>query len=286
MQSRNRAIVLGLLLALAAADAQAWGKKKKVEPPPPPPAPVVVAPPPPPPPTVYSGDPALAPQVGAVDLLSMTSPEVQATAQWIRASRDNGNMYYLVLDKPNAQVYFFHPAGHMIAAAPVLLGMGKGDKMLVSNATPMSGMPPNKRITPAGRFVSRLGIDSHGKELLILDYDAALSLHPIVKGTPKENRAGRMASVTAEDNRVSFGCINVPVAFYSNVVSPSLKNTQGVVYILPETSTAGSLFGFQTAPAPVVADGLVTPAAPAAQQVSTTLGVEAAQAAPSQGANK
>jgi hypothetical protein len=286
MQSRNRAIVLGLLLALAATDAQAWGRKKKVEPPPPPPpAPVVVAPPPPPPPTVYAGDPALPPQIGAIDLLSMTSPEVQATAQWIRASRDNGNMYYLVLDKSNAQVYFFHPAGHLVAVAPALLGMGKGDKMLVANATPMSGMPPQKRITPAGRFVSRLGIDSHGKELLILDYDAALSLHPIVKGTPKENRAGRMASVTSEDNRVSFGCINVPAAFYSNVVSASLKNTQGVVYILPETSTAGELFGFQP-PAPAATDGLIAPAAPATQQVSTALGIEAAQASPSPSANK
>jgi hypothetical protein len=286
MQTPNRLMVLGLALALVATDASAWGKKKKVTPPPAPPAPVVVAPPPPPPQVIYSGDAAVAPQVLATDLMTSTSSELQGTVQWIKATRDNGNMYFLVLDKANAQVFFFHPNGNLLATAPVLLGMGKGDKMLVPNAAPMSAIPPQKRITPAGRFVSRLAIDSHGKELLVLDYDASLSLHPVVKGTPKENRAGRLASPAVDDNRISFGCINVPAAFYSNVVSPALTNTKGIVYILPETSPAGVFFGFQPAPAapvgapigaPVMAP--VAPVAPATQQVST-LGSELAPTAP------
>jgi hypothetical protein len=148
--------------------------------------------------------------------------------------------------------------------------------------------------------VSRLAIDSHGKELLVIDYDASLSLHPVVKGTPVEHRAQRLASPTAEDNRISFGCINVPPAFYANVVSPALTNTRGVVYILPETSPAGQVFGFQydstTAPAtatvPAVPAGTAAspaastgaPAVPAVEQVSTALGAEAVQAAPIPGA--
>jgi hypothetical protein len=290
-----------LLLALVATDAQAWGKKKKVAPPPVEPAPVVVAPPPPPPPSIYFGDPALAPQVGSPELLPMmASPEVQATARWIAASHDNAGMYFLLLDKVNAQVYFFHPRGYLVATAPALLGMGKGDKMLVPNTAPMSAIPPQKRITPAGRYVSRLAIDSHGKELLVIDYDASLSLHPVVKGTPVEHRAQRLASPTAEDNRISFGCINVPPAFYANVVSPALTNTRGVVYILPETSPAGQVFGFQydgttapataavpalpagTASAPAASTG--APAVPAVEQVSTALGAEGVQAAPIPGA--
>ena len=309
----NRTIALGVLLALVAPDAHAWGKKKKATPPPPEPAPVVVAPPPPPPPppTIYFGDAAAIPQVASLDFVRTTSSEVQSVAQWVTETRDNANLYFLVLDKVNAQVYFFHPKGYLMAAAPVLLGMGKGDRMLVPNTAPMSAIPPHKRITPAGRFVSRLGIDSHGKELLILDYDAALSLHPIVKGTPKENRAGRMASPTAEDNRISFGCINVPVAFYETVVSPALTNTKGIVYVLPETSSAAAMFGFQptgiatagtsgtpatiapatTAPASAaIAPAAIAPAtiAPSATvsapAASTAVGTEAAQAAPSPGA--
>src|SRR5262245_49608766 len=103
MQIQNRAIVAGLLLALVATDASAWGKKKKQAPPPVEPAPVVVAPPPPPPQTVYSGDAAVAPQIAAMDLMPTTSAEVQSVAQWVKGSRDNGNMYFLVLDKVNAQ---------------------------------------------------------------------------------------------------------------------------------------------------------------------------------------
>jgi hypothetical protein len=287
MQIQKRILVLGILIALGASDAQAWGKKKKVEPPPPPPAPVVVVPPPPPQ-TIYSGDVAVAPQIITSDLMQTAPIDVQSVAQWIRASRDNGNMHYLLLDKTNATVYFFHANGNLLATAPVLLGMGKGDKMLVPDTAPLSSIPPFKRITPAGRFVSRLAVDSHGKELLVLDYDAALSLHPVVKGTPKEQRAVRLASPASDDNRISFGCINVPAAFYSGVVSPLLTNTKGVVYILPETSSAGQLFGFQDPPAAPVVPGApvapIAPAAPAAGQVSTSASAEAPQVAPVAGA--
>jgi hypothetical protein len=261
--------ILGLLLALVATDATAWGKRKKVAPPPPvAPAPVVVAPPPPPPQSIYSGDAAIAPQIATSDLLLTASDEVRSVAQWISSSHDNGGMPYLLLDKANAQVYSFDATGNLLATAPALLGMGKGDRMLVPNSAPMSAIPPQKRITPAGRYLSRLAIDSHGKELLVIDYDASLSLHPVVKGTPVERRAARLASPTAEDNRISFGCINVPVAFYSTVVSPAFTNKMGVVYILPETSPAGVLFGFQ--PTGV--------AAPVTQPVSTVSTTEAAPA--------
>jgi hypothetical protein len=271
MQTQLRtALILGMLLALLATDAEAWGKKKKPAAPVAP-VPVVVAPPPPPPPppqTIYVGDPAVAPQIAQTDLLLSASPEVQSVAKWIGSSRDNGGMPFLMVDKANAQAYVFNPLGQLVATAPVLLGMGKGDVMLVPNSAPMSAIPPQKRITPAGRYMSRLALDSHGKEILVIDYDASLSLHPIVKGTPAERRAQRMASVTSEDNRVSFGCINVPVAFYSTVVSPTFANKMGVVYILPETRSASEQFGFQP-------DSAVLPGA---QQISTAMGAEAAPA--------
>jgi hypothetical protein len=274
MQISTRTMALGLLLAFAATNAHAWGwgkHKKPAEPVVPAPAPVVLPPPPPPPPqSIFSGDPAVPPQIASSDLLQSASPELQSVAHWVSASHDNAGLSYLLVDKANAQVYFFDPAGHLLATAPILLGMAKGDQLLVPNDAPMSAMPPQKRITPAGRYVSRLAIDSHGKELLVINYDASISLHPVVKGTPAEHRAERLASPTSEDNRVSFGCINVPPAFYSTVVSPALTNKAGIVYILPETSPAGELFGFQPAGAPV----------PGAQNVPAALSATAAQAIP------
>ena len=190
---------------------------------------------------------ATVPAAPPVPTLETASAEVQAVARWVSGSHDNANLPYLLIDKANATVYAFGRDGRMIGGAPILLGMGKGDKMVVANATEMGNMRPEQRITPAGRFVSRLAVDSHGKELLVLDYDASLSLHAVVKGKPAEHRAERLASPTSTDNRISYGCINVPTAFYSGTISTTFAKTRGIVYVLPEMSGAGDFFGFEPA---------------------------------------
>jgi hypothetical protein len=212
--------------------------------------------------------PAAAAQSGPVDVaLQSASDEVKRVARWVIQSGDNVRLPFLLIDKVNAQVFAFTPAGQLQGSAPVLLGMARGDRLLAPNTASMSQMTPQVRITPAGRFVSRLAIDSHKKELLVLDYDASISLHPVVKGTPKEHRAERLASPTSQDNRISFGCINVPPAFYSSIVSPTFANTSGIVYVLPETAPASQLFGFSEAASG--AQGSTTLNARSAQAVST-----------------
>jgi hypothetical protein len=69
----------------------------------------------------------------------------------------------------------------------------------------------------------------------------------VVKGTPAERRAQRLQSDTTDDNRISYGCINVPVAFFDHVVHPAFAGTSGVVYVLPEAS---SVFDAYPPPAP------------------------------------
>jgi hypothetical protein len=177
--------------------------------------------------------------------LTAASAEVQRVARWVSETRDNTGLPYLLIDKVNARVFAFDRAGRLQGSTPALLGMAQGDRLLAPNSATMEQMPPQVRITPAGRFVSKLAIDSHGKELLVLDYDASISLHAVVKGTPEERRAERLDSPTSKDNRISFGCINVPTAFYASVVSPSFTGTKGVVYVLPETSPASALFNME-----------------------------------------
>jgi hypothetical protein len=218
----------------------------------------------------------LAAPVAPVDPLHAAPMEVREVVNWITGSGDNTRLPFLVIDKPNARVFAFDPSGQFQGDAPVLLGMGLGDRMLAPSAT-MSQMPPHTRITPAGRFVSTLAKDAKGKELLVLDYKAAFSLHPVVKGKPHERRAERLGSETPKDNRISFGCINVPVPFYNTVISPAFTGTHGIVYILPETSQASALFRFNPAgskPVEALASGPqpVTPAldGPAGQPVPET----------------
>ena len=52
----------------------------------------------------------------------------------------------------------------------------------------------------------------------------------------------RLATPTPLDNRISYGCINVPAKFFENVVSPAFTGTNGIVYVLPETRSNREVF--------------------------------------------
>jgi len=230
MQISLRTLVVGALLAVSAGAVRAQASAPEA--------------PPPPSALNLTLSPATPPPNTPVDLLQTASAEVRRVARWVIDSGDNAGLPFLLIDKVNAQVLAFSPAGQLRGTAPVLLGMARGDRMLAPNEAPMSEMPPEVRITPAGRLVAYPAMDPPGQPLLVLDYAASLSLHAVVKGTPEERRAERLNSVTSDDNRISFGCINVPTAFYATVVSPTFTNTRGVVYILPETTPAAEVFGF------------------------------------------
>lgn len=185
-----------------------------------------------------------------VDPRHLPAPaEVQRVAQWIVDSRDNQRRPYLIVDKANARVYAFDARSVLKGEEPVLLGMGSGDfAPKGAGARNLAQLGPRDRVTPAGRFLANLDRDARGQELLLIDYEQAIALHPVVKGTALERRAERLASATSGDNRISFGCINVPAAFYRDVVSALFKRTDGYVYILPESGAALPLFVKPAAP--------------------------------------
>lgn len=175
--------------------------------------------------------------------LDPPSAEVIDLEKWVIASRDNSGMPYLIIDKVNAAAFLFDAAGHFQAGAPVLLGLARGDRSIKGiGDKKMSAIARQDRITPAGRFVASLGYEPHDKEILWVDYNDAIALHPVVKGTPQERRAERLQSLTSSDNRISYGCINVPLKFYDRYVNPAFRHTSGVVYILPETREGRRLF--------------------------------------------
>ena len=172
------------------------------------------------------------------------SPEASHIADWVVDSGDNQGMPFMIVDKVHARVLMFDAGGRLQGAAPALLGLARGD-----DSTPgigdrkLSTIPPEERTTPAGRFVASLARDIHGQEILWVDYATAISLHRVIKGKPVERRAQRLDSATSDDNRISYGCINVPVKFYDKLVSPAFTGTNGIVYILPETRSAREVFG-------------------------------------------
>jgi len=64
----------------------------------------------------------------------------------------------------------------------------------------------------------------------------------VITSNVKEHRAERLATPTPLDNRISYGCINVPAKFYKSVVSRAFTGTNGIVYVLPETRSAEKVF--------------------------------------------
>ncbi|WP_205853008.1 hypothetical protein [Polaromonas sp. AER18D-145] len=198
-----------------------------------------------------SASAAVEPQVAPAQLVrlanfgqEMSSPESRKLAEWVVDSADNGKLPFMIIDKVQARVFMFDAQGQLRGAANALLGLAVGDDSVPGiGQRKLSSIRPAERTTPAGRFVASLDRDIHGQEVLWVDYDSALSLHRVVTGQPKERRAERLATPSPLDNRISFGCINVPVKFYENVVSPSFTGTNGIVYILPETRSAREVFG-------------------------------------------
>ncbi|RZM25564.1 MAG: hypothetical protein EOP67_44645, partial [Sphingomonas sp.] len=49
-------------------------------------------------------------------------------------------------------------------------------------------------------------------------------------------------SPTFADNRITFGCINVPMASYGKVIRPMFGKKGGYVYILPDTKPLEIVF--------------------------------------------
>jgi hypothetical protein len=68
-------------------------------------------------------------------------------------------------------------------------------------------------------------------------------MHRVRPKVASERRLERLASRTIDDNRISFGCINLPVAFYEDVAKPQVMRYGAVVYVLPEVKTVQEVFG-------------------------------------------
>ena len=167
-------------------------------------------------------------------------------ADWIVNSADNRNLPFLIIDKAGARLFLFDGHGVVRAAAPVLLGLARGDDSPPGiGDRPLTQITPAERITPAGRFVAAPGRNLSGQDILWVDYGAAISLHRATDTKPgltAKSRRDRLTSASILDNRISHGCINVSVKFYDGFIRPTFSGTSGIVYILPETRSARDEF--------------------------------------------
>ena len=162
--------------------------------------------------------------------------DARALLEWVASTQDNAGLNYVVVDKRRATVSVLNGRGQLLGSSPVLLGVAVGDDSAPDIGTrPMAQVLPHERTTPAGRFLAEPGHNAKGEDIVWVDYDSAVSMHRVRLANPGDRRLHRLATPTVADNRISYGCINVPVKFYDKILSPAMTGRGGVIYVLPET---------------------------------------------------
>ncbi len=171
-----------------------------------------------------------------------TSKDARRVADWVLASGDNNGLPFIIIDKISAKVFVFDDGGRLRGATFALLGKAQGDDSVpgIGNRK-LSTIRPDERTTPAGRFVATLGHD-FDHDILWIDYAASVSLHRVIRGNPGDRRLQRLATASPLDKRITYGCVNVPVKFYEDIVLKTFSGTTGIVYILPETKKLEDVF--------------------------------------------
>lgn len=161
------------------------------------------------------------------------SKQASDTINWVVQKKDHRGKNFVVADKDAGKIYVVSPSGKILNTQNAIFGRGKGNTNADFN-------------TPSGRFflhkvtkehLSRKNQKIYGDSLLTLHNPETgkalvqpsggyVAMHRVLN---KEGRLNALSTPTASDNYISFGCINVPTAFYDSAVD-GLDNA--MVYVL------------------------------------------------------
>ena len=171
------------------------------------------------------------------------SEDTKYVANWIAASGDNASLAFVIVDKKMARVHLFDAHAALVASSAALMGSAVGDDTLPGvGKLAIADVKPEQRTTPAGRFVGERGRNARGEDVVWVDYDNAVSMHRVVNQVASERRLERLASNSVADKRISYGCINLPMAFYDQFIRPAFATESALVSVLPEIKTVQQVF--------------------------------------------
>ncbi|HAX5209117.1 TPA: hypothetical protein JZG45_003969 [Escherichia coli] len=168
-------------------------------------------------------------QVQQVQGLSNTASAVRA---WVQETKDNRGQKYIIADKVSGEMHIMDSRGNVLATMPALYGTQKGDAA-IPGQTPAGIFTLQQRYDVASSFggdVQQFAEHSDG---------SIWAIHRVLTSNPKQMRQARLNSPTAEDNRVSLGCINVPADMYNKYLKNGFK---GKLYVIPEQRPLGEVF--------------------------------------------
>jgi hypothetical protein len=172
--------------------------------------------------------------IDEVDPGQHVSSTIVDLAAWVIASGDNRKTPFAIIDKRAAQVLIFDAKGRLKGLAPVLIGSAEGDITAFGIVDrELKDIPMKDRTTPSGRFYGSYGPAAGGQRVLWVDFDSAVSMHPIAETNRTEQRDKRLSTPEPDDNRITHGCINVSKRFYDELVQPMFAKG-GVFYVIPD----------------------------------------------------
>lgn len=172
------------------------------------------------------------------------SDDARRLATWVARTNDHAGTNFVLVDKKLARIHVFDADARLTASSPVLLGGNPGDDPVPGiGSRLLSQVLPQERTTPAGRFVGERGHNTRDEDVVWVSYKDALSIHRVLTTNAEERRLERLATPTHDDNRISYGCINVPVQFYESHVRPAFAMHRAAIYILPEIKPLEAVFG-------------------------------------------
>lgn len=162
--------------------------------------------------------------------------------------RANPNKPIAIVDKQMGLTYVIDANGVLAGKSASLTGKTKGDvrSEAAKKTANVESIAEKDKVTEAGMFdASVKNVPHYGNVITLQIFDNySIAMHPTYLGAPAEQRQARLESATPEDNRISFGCINVPNEFMQNVVFKAIP--KGVksfpIVVIPESKSIQEFF--------------------------------------------
>lgn len=172
------------------------------------------------------------------DARAKMSPLAQAVYENMAPVAKKSGKGFIVADKPNGMLHFFNADGSVLVQDTALYGKDTGDELGRSS---LLGGP---KITPAGQFGLFVdeaeyagGKSLNLRETLDAEDGSYVAVHAAYLGDAKERRGERLKSPSAEDNKISYGCVNTAHDTFLDKVLPNIENFNGgMIFVLPDAT--------------------------------------------------
>jgi hypothetical protein len=153
-------------------------------------------------------------------------------------SLNNVNDSYIVVDKPTARLFIIDSNKNLVTDFPVLLGQTKGESKNIANSDSDIAIGAT---TPAGKYrLTNLYINKddsvmyQGRILSLLGQgQGGLAIH-MTYPLEIEKRSKALETETTEDNRMSWGCINISLENWDNYIKPYFNTEKQFIFITPD----------------------------------------------------